>query len=522
MCQPESDHRGVVSNRSSARFLRQIRPCSAIHFLALAALLAVFGCGNNNSNPAAGKPTTKPRATTADPVKRPASGGQRVPQSSDPATNNAAAADPTPTREPEIVYRPSDMRVAHDDDKLAKAGIHKYASKRLILYTDIEPAAAESLPGLMDQAYDAWVAYFGPLPPDREKSEYQMTGYIMADKELFAEAGLLPEDLPDFNHGRHRGQEFWMNDQPTAHYREHLMLHEGTHCFMTAVPNSMMGFVWYMEGMAELFGTHFTAADGTTTFRVMPHDRELYPGLGRIRLIEDEVAEQGQRDLQTILDTRPIAFLKNDAYAWSWAVCEFLDSHPRYRDRFRNVGRQMAVKSLQTDLAEVFGNDWTDLREEWLLFAANLCHGYHTQRAAIEFRAGMPLTASNSPHVVEIAADRGWQSSGVLVEAGKTYLIRATGRFTLAQQPKPWVSEPQGISFRYHAGRPLGMLLGTIRSTQPPAKEPRTTMLDVIPVGRELEFEAPVTGTLYFRVNEFWNELADNTGAIRVELKPAP
>ena len=121
--------------------------------------------------------------------------------------------------------------------------------------------------------------------------------------------------------------------------------------------------------------------------------------------VEDEVAESGPRDLQTILDTRPIAFLKNDAYAWSWAVCEFLDSHPRYRDRFRNVGRQMAVKTLQADLAKVFGDDWNDLREEWLLFAANLCHGYDTQRAAIEFRTGKPLTANDAPHVVEIAAD---------------------------------------------------------------------------------------------------------------------
>src|SRR4029079_7941848 len=135
---------------------------------------------------------------------------------------------------------------------------------------------------------------------------------------------------------------------------------------------------------------HVTGEDGTARFRVMPHDRELFPGLGRIRLIEDEVREKGPRELQTILDTRPIAFLKTDAYAWSWAVCEFLDSHPRHRDRFRNISTLMEGKNLRAGIQQIFAADWNDLREEWLLFAANLCHGYDTERAAIEFRPGKP------------------------------------------------------------------------------------------------------------------------------------
>ena len=27
----------------------------------------------------------------------------------------------------------------------------------------------------------------------------------------------------------------------------------------------------------------------------------------------------------------------NEAYAWCWAAAKFLDSHPRYRDRFRGL-----------------------------------------------------------------------------------------------------------------------------------------------------------------------------------------
>lgn len=506
-------------------------PSRALRMVSLSRLLIVAsltfaGCGSEKkaATPTVASSKRQTEAKSRSPATPPANNGSQTESDAgnDGTIPETETLNAPPVREPAIVYRPSDRRLPRDDAKLARAGIHKYSSKRLLLYSDIAPAAAMPLPALMDRAYDAWEAYFGPLPPDREKSAYQMTGYIMSDKELFREAGLLPDDLPGFNHGRHRGQEFWMNDQPDGHYREHLMLHEGTHCFMTAVPNAMMGFVWYMEGMAELFGTHFTGDDGVPRFRVMPHDREFFPGLGRIRLIEDEVREQGPRELQAILETRPIAFLQNDAYAWSWAVCEFLDSHPRYRDRFRKVGTQVARQNSQAGLESVFAADWNDLREEWLLFAANLCHGYDTERAAIDFRAGKPLPNDGPAPAIEIEAGRGWQSSGVLVEAGRTYRIKAAGRFTLAQQPKPWVSEPQGVSIRYHAGRPLGMLLGTIRSSTPPAKPPRTTMLDTFPIGRELEFKAPVTGTLYFRLNEFWNELADNTGAVQVETTSVP
>ena len=54
------------------------------------------------------------------------------------------------------VYRPSDSRPTHDDLKLAKQGIHSYESKRLKLYTDIDPKIAKRLPAYIDAVYKAW------------------------------------------------------------------------------------------------------------------------------------------------------------------------------------------------------------------------------------------------------------------------------------------------------------------------------------------------------------------------------
>src|SRR5262249_62215349 len=99
----------------------------------------------------------------------------------------SADSEPAPSGEPpradrvQRVVRPTLPVPKHDDRRLAELGIRRYESKHLVLYTDIDPDAARPLPDLMDQAFAAWEAYFGPLPPDREGNVYHMIGYIMAD-----------------------------------------------------------------------------------------------------------------------------------------------------------------------------------------------------------------------------------------------------------------------------------------------------------------------------------------------------
>lgn len=58
----------------------------------------------------------------------------------------------------------------------------------------------------------------------------------MKEADRFRAANMLRDDVPAFEHGRHIGLEFWMNEQEFDYYREHLLLHEATHCFLTAVP----------------------------------------------------------------------------------------------------------------------------------------------------------------------------------------------------------------------------------------------------------------------------------------------
>jgi hypothetical protein len=166
--------------------------------------------------------------------------------------------------------------------------------------------------------------------------------------------------------------------------------------------------------------------------------------------------------------------------------------------------------------------DWPEVVTEWNLFAADAWEGFDFDRMAIDFRDGRRMSElvkeSFSAHRVEICAERGWQSVGLLVEKGHHYALSAHGQFTLADQPKRWVSEAEGITFRYHNGWPLGRLLVAIRSPKD-SDDQREPMLDVMSAGAIGHFEATRTGTLYLRLNDHPGELADNRGSVTVEIR---
>lgn len=493
--------------------------CTLLLKALFAALFAALlgGCSKSAEKKSSGGESAATAKTTSP---KPAEPAVETGNPNDPPAESSAHAVALKPEPPQRVVRPTLKAPKYDLNRLRDLGIQRYESKHFVLYTDIDPERARPLPKLMDEAYTAWEDYFGPLPPDSAGSDFQMVGHIMADRALFREAGILTDNIRIHLEGVYRNQVFWMNDQTDDYIRRHLMIHEGTHCFMIGFPNPTNRFVWYMEGMADLFRSHATDAEGHTKFRVFPTDRVNFPGLGRTRVIAEEVEKKGPRRIEEVTSLTPNAFLNYDAYSWSWALCAFLDGHPTYRDRFRNIGGLVAGRGDATmDLRQVYKSDWNELEEEWLVFAGNVCYGYDIERTTLDFRSGKTLASPNDNIETDIAANRGWQSSGVVVEAGKTYQITATGTCVLATVPKPWESEPQGISIRYHAGQPLGKLLATIRSPALSEASPYTTMLHVVPIGREAQFIPKTSGTLYFRVNDFWNELGDNTGTYGVTVR---
>jgi len=451
----------------------------------------------------------KTAAKTTAPLPKPKSNLPELPKP--PVVNRSE-----PKSQP--VFRPSDNRPKHDAARLAKLGIRKYESKRLILYTDIDPKIARTLPPLLDQAYPAWEKYFGKLPPTRERTPFQVTGYLMKDKTLFEKAGVIPADLPRFLNGRHRGYEFWMHDPPWDYYRRHLLIHEATHCYMYSVRDRRFA-VWYMEGMAEFFGTHTIDQAGKVTFGVMPQRYEDFVGFGRIEYVQQDCEAGKPLSIKSVTRLRGADYLRNQAYAWSWALCQFLDSHPRYGKRFRALSRIETPSAFRTAFGNLVAAESPHIHSEWILFANGLVYGYDHAHSAISIRPGKPIAVGDAPQMFALKTDRGWQSSGIWLDQGQAVEVTAAGRFELAQKPKPWVCEPQGISFRYFHGRPLGEVTAVIVPDSEKSLPITTRTLSEIPIGRGKRFTAGIQGTVYFRVNDSFALIGDNQGTVKVTVR---
>jgi hypothetical protein len=399
--------------------------------------------------------------------------------------------------------------------RLKDAGLRTIASQHLLLVTDLPPSeAVDALPPAFDKAVPLWAEYFGV--GDKTWSQWRMTGYLMQDPERFRSAALLPDELPGFKNGYTLGAEFWVYEQKSDYYRRHLLLHEGIHGFMFNMYGTC-GPPWYMEGMAELLGTHKFEGD-RLVLPYYPKNKEEVPLLGRIRIVKDEIAAHRAMRIEHVLQYASQAHLQSNApYGWSWAATMFLDNHPRYRDRFRKLTSKISDPDFNKVLREAYAEDWDRLSEEWIVFITGIEHGYDFERNAIEYAAGQPLPAEGSQ--VTVAADRGWQSSGVMLEGGKQYHLRARGRYQIAEQPagRIWSCEPGGVTIRYYQGRPLGMLLAAVRPDQ---QDPEfvTPLMEPAPVGLEAIISPDQPGTLYFRVNDSAAELADNAGELIVEV----
>jgi hypothetical protein len=398
-----------------------------------------------------------------------------------------------------------------DEAAVAEAGIRKLESKYLTLYTNLpQEASVEALPALFDQAVPQWCAYFGVDP--RRRSSWRLTGCLMKDKEPFQKVGLLPDRLPEFPHAYSLNDRFWVAEQPSQYYRTHLVMHEGTHCFMFTTLGTC-GPPWFMEGLAEMLGTHCVREDGQLALNWMPRSREEVPMWGRIKIVRDGYAAKQAKSLKAILEYGPTAHRETEPYGWCWAAAAFLDRHPRYRDRFHQMLKQVRDPAFTEKFKKSIGKDWDQLAEEWQVYVCDLEYGYDIERNVLDFTPGKPLGEQGAQ--VEIAADRGWQNTGIRLEADTTYEIRAAGRYQLAEQPQIWWSEPNGVSIRYYRGRPLGVLLAAVRPEKVTGASP---LIFPVTIGLGSTLAPKQAGTLYLRINDSAGELHDNAGKLTADV----
>jgi hypothetical protein len=395
-------------------------------------------------------------------------------------------------------------------EQLASAGMRRIESRHLVLITDLpEDREVDEIPLVFDQAVAAWCAYFG-VPPDRT-ADWQMVACLIHDKARFQGTELLPDDLPPFLHGFQRGPFLWVYEQPSAYYRRHLVLHEGTHGFMQHFLGGC-GPPWYMEGMAEYLGTHRWES-GSLELAHMPREKQEVPYWGRVAIVRDETAAGRPRTLIEIMRYDAQAHRRLEPYGWCWAAATFFAEHPEYREAFQQCRQDVTDSSLEFSrrLYQRLQPKWNEVEMNWYVFVTELDYGYDVARSALSLTP--PRPAEESAAKLVIRADRGWQATGLRLEAGKSYQLAASGRFVVGSEPKPWTCEANGVTITYHQGRPLGMLLGAVVSEETPRGFSRP-----LPIGSQAHLRPEQTGMLFVKVNEASAGLADNQGELTLRV----
>ena len=396
-----------------------------------------------------------------------------------------------------------------DSQKIDARGIAKSQSRHLTLLTDVRGREdIAEFCKVFDSAVGQWCDYFEVSK--KRVEPWHLRGMVIADRERFDQAGLLPDDLPDFLAGYQQGHEMWVYLQPGQYYSRHLLLHEGTHSFMQWFLGGT-GAAWYSEGMAELLGVHsWNGEELEMNFQLA--DRSQAPYWGRVKLVQENCRDGNAMSLDDVFAIPGSAFREVRYYAWSWAACHFFSQHPRTKPIFRKL------KNVASKSPTVFNAAWErwihefrpELDRDWELFVHEIEFGY-------DFAAGVISPAEENGSTVNVKSDSSWQLTSIAVKPGETFAFKADGQYTIATEGSTtWTCEAGGITIDYYAGHPLGQLMVAVLPEN--AREPGL-LLEKKPVGTRRDISFDQTGRLAFRINESPAKMSDNEGKLTLKYK---
>ena len=408
-----------------------------------------------------------------------------------------------------------------DEQSLRSLGIRIIKGKHLTLCTDLPPSEKiDHLPEIFDLAVPEYCRFFGV--DVQHCNDWHIQGFLIDDMEKFRAADLLGP-FPTHLNGFSVDDRLWVREQKSDYFRRHLLLHEGVHGFMNAMFGTC-GPVWYMEATAEYLATH-RWENNRLELGTSPQNTQETPGWQRIELVKRDVAAGNLKSVDQVMRYSGRFFESPTDYAWVWAFATLLDNHPQYKDAFRDAARWLTFPDFSNRFYVRLADHWPTLQVEWFCFVDELTYGYDVSRMTIDPNSGETLAASTTK-TFDVDASRGWQNSGVKLEAGVTYRLTANGRYQLGDDPKPWFAEPNGVTIRYHKGKPIGLLIGVVVSDDLFATKADQNGIspDSVPflmpfvIGSGIELTPEQSGTLYLRVNDSPADLHDNQGTCRVEI----
>ncbi len=452
-----------------------------------------------------------------------------------------------------------------NEKKAAELGVRRIEGKNVTLTTDFPPSpGVDQIPAALDAAIPHICRYFEI--DERKFENWKVNAFLMRNVDSFIEIGVL-DGPPRFLYGYSMCDRIFAKDQKVEYYNRFLLLHELVHSFMHEVFGDLRPR-WYSEGSAEYLALHaWKPAAKSIEIAQFQTDPDATPGFGRLQEIREIVRSGKAPTLREILAFEPRDYVRSSTYAWSWALVAFLNESPKYRD----VVERLPYWSTHPDPTRVFvetlGDRWGELENDWADFIGRIDFKYDFEATAVDATPGRPFVeaAKGGAVVVEAAANRGWQNSGVALEAGATYRLATAGRFALnvEEAGKKLEFEAPGATFRYVEGAPLGRLqavvvplesatfdefyslksanganeenlngaektVGGLKRRNRANEEKSAPRGTLEPWDAAVEFETATAtltpkraGTLFFRINDAPGNLAKNAGSVKIQIKRA-
>ncbi len=375
---------------------------------------------------------------------------------------------------------------------------------------------ADELIAAFGAAAKQW-AEFWKLPQGA-LDQWHTKACVIKDKQRFVAAGLIPQQVPDFKFGYALDNRIWVMHQESTYYTRHLLLHEGVHSlafghFGGAGPS------WFMEGTAELLSVH-TGSGAQTKINQIPPNREAVPFWGRFKLMSANRKDSEVPSLETVMSYPADLQADVKSYGWSWAAAMLFSAYPDYRGAFDAAAKdgQESDAVFNAKLKQRLAANWPVVQARWRLMCHDLDYGFDWSRETVQLSMADQLW-DGDPINLTVKADRGWQSIGVRLKPGMTLHITPSGQCIVATDPKPWVSEPAGVTLHYDRGRPRGQLLACLVPNSPGNGE-NLKPLAIAPITRAMKIPIKQHCWMLFRINDAPDGLADNTGGYSLKIKP--
>ena len=400
--------------------------------------------------------------------------------------------------------------VVVDEETLNANGIKKLSSKHVVIYTDIRDSKdINQFTKVFEQAVEFWCKYFSI---DKSKTDdWQVTVFVIENKEAFRRAGVLTSKLPKFATGYQKGNQIWIYLQRGNYYTRHLLLHEGTHAFMERFLGGY-GPAWYAEGMAEMLAVHrWQDQKLKMNYRIRNKNETEY--WGRVRIIQDDFKFQRALALNEVFRIDPKSFFQaSRPYAWSWVACKFLDNHPLSSSAFKDLSKAVRKNQNQFnyELSVKLKESFDRLNADWKVYISELDYGANVAAAAMVDTKSTRDSANQNSYELKVNSQRGWHRTDIEIDGNSSVEVTASGRFQIKKEKngRPWMSESNGVTIQYHNGRPLGQLLVAVDSELPGAKP--------VTAGQPLSFEKQ--GKLCLRINDSFAQMDDNQGELKVKI----